>query len=92
MGKLMRIVQYAALVMDLIMKSKQLLREQVFMGSDLESIRMRTKFGTEIVITTGKWHPIMVKGRDIDYILVAIQQCQVKEGNLVQAKEGEEQK
>lgn len=55
-------MQYASLVQDLVIKTKQLLSRLITSGgNDFVNLRMRTAFHTELIVTSAN-----------DYILVAI--------------------
>eukprot|EP00349_Pseudokeronopsis_sp_Brazil_P001937 CAMPEP_0202959048 /NCGR_PEP_ID=MMETSP1396-20130829/3320_1 /ASSEMBLY_ACC=CAM_ASM_000872 /TAXON_ID= /ORGANISM="Pseudokeronopsis sp., Strain Brazil" /LENGTH=123 /DNA_ID=CAMNT_0049677429 /DNA_START=23 /DNA_END=394 /DNA_ORIENTATION=+ len=63
-------VQYAALIADLVMKTKHTLKHLNSGDADFEYLRMRTKQDTEMIITD-YIHP----GSGNEYILVCIQRC-----------------
>ena len=63
-------VQYAALIADLVSKTKHILKTLNNGDTDFEYLRMRTKFDTEMIITD-YIHP----GSGNEYILVCIQKC-----------------
>ena len=63
-------VQYAALVADLVMKTKSTLKQLNQGDSDFVYLRMRTKQDTEMIVTD-----YIVPGSGNEYILVCIQQC-----------------
>ena len=68
-------VQYAALVSDLVMKTKSTLR-QLLNAPDCEFgyLRMRTKQDTELIVTD-----YITPGSNNEYILVCIQSCKFNE-------------
>ena len=59
-------VQYSALVSDLIMKTKNTLKQLDPQNSEFEVLRMRTKQDTELIVTN------LVVGNSHEYILVCI--------------------
>jgi len=63
-------VQYAALIADLVMKTKSTLKQLNQGDSDFVYLRMRTKQDTEMIVTD-----YIVPGTGNEYILVCIQQC-----------------
>ena len=65
-------VQYAALVSDLVMKTKSTLKQLSQGDSDFVYLRMRTKQETELIVTD------YVSGLN-EYILVTIQKCKFEE-------------
>ena len=72
-------VQYAALIADLVMKTKSTLKQLNQGDSDFVYLRMRTKQDTEIIVTD-----YIVPGTGNEYILVCLQQCKFsKEEELV---------
>ena len=66
-------VQYAALVADLVMKTKSTLKQLNQGDSDFVYLRMRTKQDTEMIVTD-----YIVPGTGNEYILVCLQQCKFK--------------
>ena len=66
-------VQYAALVADLVMKTKSTLKQLKEPDGDFVYLRMRTKQDTEMIITD-----YIVPGTGNEYILVCLQQCKFK--------------
>ena len=77
-------VQYAALMADLVMKTKQTLAA-LFpdQGGQFTHLRLRTKFDTEMIITD-------ISKESNEYILCAIQNC--KFANPDEEEEAEEVK
>ena len=63
-------VQYAALVADLVMKTKKTLKELNQGDNDFVYLRMRTKQDTEMIVTD-----YIVPSSGNEYILVCLQQC-----------------
>ena len=63
-------VQYAALVADLVMKTKSTLKQLNQGDSDFVYLRMRTKQDTEMIVTD-----YIVPSSGNEYILVCLQQC-----------------
>lgn len=63
-------VQYAALIADLVMKTKSTLKQLNQGDSDFVYLRMRTKQDTEMIVTD-----YIVPGTGNEYILVCLQQC-----------------
>ena len=63
-------VQYAALIADLVMKTKSTLKQLNQGDSDFVYLRMRTKQDTEMIVTD-----YIVPGSGNEYILVCLQQC-----------------
>ena len=74
-------VQYAALVADLVMKTKLTLKQLNQGDSDFVYLRMRTKQDTEIIITD-----YIVPGTGNEYILVCLQQCKFSEAEELAAE------
>ena len=75
-------VQYAALFADLVKKT-QLTLSYLYSdpsGQQFQSLRLRTKFDTEFIVTD-------ITKEQNEYILVAIQNCNV---NHEEEEEGEE--
>ena len=60
-------VQYAALIADLVVKTKQTLKQLNQGDSEFVYLRMRTKQDTEMIITD-----YIVPGQQSEYILVCI--------------------
>ena len=68
-------VQYAALIADLIMKTKQTLKQISSTSEDIfVNLRMRTKFEVEIIVTS---HIFQAPGTQTpqEYILVTLHSC-----------------
>ena len=65
-------VQYAALIADLVMKTKSTLKQLNQGDSEFVYLRMRTKQDTEMIVTD-----YIVPGTGNEYILVCLQQCKV---------------
>ena len=67
-------VQYAALISDLVMKTKSYLKHPSLnqTDSDFVYLRMRTKEETELIVTN------YISGSN-EYILVTIQKCKFKD-------------
>lgn len=63
-------VQYAALIVDLVIKTKQTLKQLNSGDSEFVYLRMRTKQDTEMIITD-----YIVPGTSYEYILVCLQNC-----------------
>ena len=63
-------VQYAALIVDLVIKTKQTLKQLNSGDSEFVYLRMRTKQDTEMIITD-----YIVPGNACEYILVCLQNC-----------------
>ena len=63
-------VQYAALIADLVMKTKQTLKQLNQGDSDFVYLRMRTKQDTEMIVTD-----YITPGSGNEYILVCLQSC-----------------
>ena len=61
-------VQYSALISDLVMKTKSVLKQLNTTDSDFVYLRMRTKEETELIVTN------YISGSN-EYILVTIQRC-----------------
>ena len=61
-------VQYAAQIADLVMKTKQTLKDLAIPDPEFVNLRMRTKQETEIIVTD-------CISNNQEYILVAIQDC-----------------
>ena len=69
-------VQYAALVADLVMKTKSTLKQLNNGDSDFVYLRMRTKQDTEMIVTD---YIVPGPGNTAnEYILVCLQQCKFK--------------
>ena len=79
-------VQYAALIADLVMKTKQTLKQLSQSDNDFVNLRMRTKSEIEIIVTD----VIMPGGHE--YILVTLQKCKFGEevDESEEKKEGED--
>ncbi len=75
-------VQYAALIADLVMKTKQTLKQLNQGDSDFVNLRMRTKSDIEMIVTDQ-----IINGNE--YILVCLQRCKELEE---EENEGEEKK
>lgn len=71
-------VQYAALIADLVMKTKQTLKMLNSGDSDFVYLRMRTKQDTEMIITD-----YITPGSGNEYILVCLQNCKFEKKELV---------
>lgn len=63
-------VQYAALIADLVMKTKWTLKQLNQGDSDFVYLRMRTKQDTEMIVTD-----YITPGSGNEYILVCLQNC-----------------
>ena len=63
-------VQYAALLADLVMKTKQTLKQLNQGDSEFVYLRMRTKQDTEMIVTD-----YITPGSGNEYILVCLQNC-----------------
>ena len=63
-------VQYAALIADLVMKTKQTLKQLNQGDSDFVYLRMRTKQDTEMIVTD-----YITPSSGNEYILVCLQSC-----------------
>ena len=75
-------VQYAALIADLVMKTKQTLKQLNNGDSDFQYLRMRTKQDTEMIITD-----YITPGSGNEYILVCLQNCKFgKEDAVVEGE------
>ena len=75
-------VQYAALVADLVMKTKSTLKQLNQGDSDFVYLRMRTKQDTEMIVTD-----YIVPNSGNEYILVCLQQCKFAKEEEVVAEE-----
>ena len=75
-------VQYAALIADLVMKTKSTLNKLNPGDGDFVYLRMRTKQDTEMIVTD-----YIVPSSGNEYILVCLQQCKFskEEDEVVEA-------
>ena len=76
-------VQYAALISDLVMKTKSTLKQLNQTDNEFVYLRMRTKQDTELIVTD-----FITPGTSYEYILVCIQSCKFGKDD---DEEGEEQ-
>ena len=70
-------VQYSALIADLVMKTKQTLKQLNSGDSDFVYLRMRTKQDTEMIVTD-----YIAPGSGHEYILVCIQSCKFNKEDI----------
>ncbi len=79
-------VQYAALIADLVSKTKQTLKQLSSNDSEFVNLRMRTKFDTELIVSDH-----IFNGNE--FMMVCIQSCKFgKEEVDEEGEEGEEKK
>ena len=74
-------VQYASLIADLVMKTKQTLKQLNQGDSDFVYLRMRTKQDTEMIVTD-----YITPGSGNEYILVCLQSCKFGKEEEVEAE------
>ena len=76
-------VQYSALVIDLVMKTKSTLKQLNPSDSEFGYLRMRTKDDTELIVTN-----YITPGTNNEYILVCIQSCKFGPEEVEEEEEG----
>ena len=80
-------VQYAALIADLVVKTKQTLgyisTQKDEKSTQFEYLRLRTKQDTEMIVTN-----YVAAGSGNEYILVVNQSCKFKLDDEIEGEEG----